>query len=113
LIERPQAEGNALAHRLVVDARSGPGRLTHQAAVVCVEIKFNPLCAGERPFMLMTLNEFLFRVTDKELHPRLFAPASILSFQKNAEEPLLQPDTIIRIELQPVGAAMRLEPFLL
>src|SRR5262249_2714378 len=66
-----------------------------------------------RPFMLVTLDEFLFRVTDKQLHPRLFAPASIVAFQKMAEEPLLQPDTIIRIELQPVGAAMCLQPFLL
>src|SRR5436190_23376411 len=57
--------------------------------------------------MLVTLDEFLFRMTDAQLHPRLFIPAGLLALQEMAEEALLQPDAIIGIELQPVGRRHR------
>ncbi len=76
-------------------------------------IELGPLRARQRPFVLVALDEFLARMTDLEQHLRLLAPAGILALEEMTEEPLLQVDPVVRVEMRPVLDAVHFEPFLL
>src|SRR5690348_588023 len=63
----------------------------------------------ERPFVLETLAEAV-DVPHLEPHLGLLVPAVLLAFEEISEEAFLQADAVIGVELDPMRAAMRLEP---
>src|SRR6266849_7926877 len=75
-------------------------------------MKFRPLGALERPFVLGAGNESLARMADLEQDLRLLVPAIVLAVQEMVEEPQLLLAAVIRVEMRPVLAAMDFEPFL-
>src|SRR5205814_7939756 len=68
--------------------------------------------AQERPVAFPPLFELLARPADLEEHARLVAPPGVLALEEVPEEPLLQADAIVGVEMGPVLDAVHLEPLL-
>src|SRR5438105_6504954 len=68
--------------------------------------------ARKRPAALPPLLEFLARPADLEEDPGLVAPAAVLALEEVREEPLLQADAVVGVEMGPVLEAVHLEPLL-
>src|ERR1017187_10725418 len=75
-------------------------------------MELGPLRARQRPSVLMADAEFLARMTNVELHPRLLVPAVLLALEEVAEELLLQPDAIVGVIMRPMLDAVHFQPFL-
>ena len=101
-----------------VDAVAGRSRtlrsrrrlLSHQRAIVQVEIEARPAGARQPQFPLLALEARSGRDGGLAAGRRLPIPAGILAFEEAAEEALLQAKAIVGIKLRPVCAAVRFEP---
>ena len=78
-----------------------------------MEVLLGPLRALERPLVLVPLDEFLARMAHLQLHRRLLCPAGVVAFEEAAEEPLLQVEAVVRIEVRPMLDAVHFKPFVL
>src|SRR6516225_1541444 len=72
--------------------------------------KAGPLGPGERPLLFCTPFEAAVDVADIELHRRLLVPASVLVLQKASEEPFLQGNAVVGVELGEVFETVDFEP---
>src|ERR1035437_5742272 len=75
-------------------------------------MELGPLRARQRPSILVADDEFLARMTNVELHPRLLVPAVLLALEEVAEELLLQSNAIVGVIMRPMLDAVYFEPFL-
>ena len=75
-------------------------------------MELRPLRAGERPLVLVPLDEFFAGMPDLQHDTRLPVPAVLLALQEIIEEAPLQRHPPIGVERRPMRAAVHLEPFL-
>ena len=113
LLERSGEKGDPITKRLVGDIFRYGSRLRTEAMTLRVKIKFCPLGARERPFVLGPLNELFAHMPNLELDGRLLLPTCVLSFEKVAEKFLLKFHPVAGIKMGPMLKAMDLKPLFL
>src|ERR1700694_2764791 len=72
-------------------------------------MELRPLRPGERPLVLMALDEAL-DMAYLHLHSGLLVPAVLLALEVVVEKPQLQPPAVVGVEMRPVFDAVRLQP---
>jgi hypothetical protein len=113
VFERLGQERHTLAESGISDGALRFLRRRRHRHIARVDMKLGPLCARERPFVLMPFDEFLAGMAYLQLHLRLLGPARIITFEEASEEPLLQIEAVVRVEMRPMLDAVNLEPFLI
>src|ERR1700693_3808139 len=86
-------------------------RLRYERAARKIEIKFRPLRARKRPFLLHALLEAV-EMAHLQPHARLAVPAILFAFQKVVEETFLYFAAVVGIEMGPVFDPVDFEPLL-
>ncbi len=87
---RDDAAGGPDRRHDVADLAVRVGRLVGQREAAGIEVVLRPLCPGQRPLVLVPLDEPLTRVPDLEQDRWLGAPAGVLTLEEVVEELLLQ-----------------------
>src|SRR3984957_12339283 len=112
--KRRRQKSNAIAKAVICGFRGYLwGDLGRQRLRGWIKIELCPFRTRQRPRRFMTLDEFFTGMPDLQLDLGLFSPAGIFAFEKMTEEPLLQINTIVGVELAPMFQTVDLEPLVL
>src|SRR6185436_11246937 len=106
--ERLGQEGDALAQRLEAHRGLKIGVIPQFQLEILVEVEARPICARERPLVLLALDEAI-DVPHLELDAGSAFPVS-LALEEMIEEAKLKLAPIIGVEVRPVLDAVDLEP---
>jgi hypothetical protein len=113
LLEGVGPQREPVAHRLERPLLLALGRFWRQLPLPEVEVQLGPAGLRDRPARGGAFSECPVHAADPESDWRLAVPAGFLAFEEVAEEPLLEADAVVGVQLDPVLQAVHLEPLLL